>query len=435
MSIDLSIYTVLCSLSAISLAIMFFNQYVLKTQMTVAITLGAALSSLIIIVVGQYVSIDFTKEASHLIVKVNFRDLLLQGMLGFLLFSGALNIHLNGFIQQKIEITLLALISTLLSTILVAAGMFGLCQFFGINIAFIYCLVFGALISPTDPIAVLAIIKKLKAPNEISTKIEGESLFNDGVGLVVFLSLFSVAFEGKPFSMSIIAKEFITEAVGGIIFGLLLGLLLDWLIRHARSSDVQFLITLQAPLGGFALANTLGLSGALAMVVCGLVIGNKSRKHSFNKEGMVHIDHFWKQIEDIINSVLFLLIGFIVITISIDKTTLILSLAAIPIVLLGRWIAVKTPFVILRQFRRYNSFTEIILTWGGLRGGLSLAMAMVIPHGISLVTSSGTIDLHEITLLATYCVVIFSILIQAPTIPRLIVKANKEQTHQIDELK
>lgn len=411
----------LCFLSALAVLIAFANQYILKLQTTIAITTGSVLISLLLMLSYALLGEEVTRPITHALESIDLNQLLLQGMLGFLLFAGALEIDLHELKKQRWEITVLVLFSTLFSTILVGYMSFWLLDILGWSVPFIYCLLFGALISPTDPIAVLAIIKQMKAPEGISIQVEGESLFNDGVGLVVFTTIFAVAFTGSEPSVGGVAELFISDALGGILFGFMLALAGHVLIVNSpQNVNIRLLITLIIPSAGFALANIMEVSGALAMVVSGIFIGNVTRSKMASKSdaaSATYINNFWHATDSFLNSLLFLLIGLALVILPITLEEFAISLLFIPIVLLARFVSVGLPFSVFRNFRRYDVNSVKILTWGGLRGGLALAMAASIPRDIASVNG---IDIHNLLLLITYVIVIFSIIVQGLTIAPMI---------------
>ncbi|ODC02916.1 sodium:proton antiporter [Terasakiispira papahanaumokuakeensis] len=413
----------ICFLSALAVFIAFTNQYILKLQTTIAITTGAVVISLLLIFVVGFADNDLANEISNTVASLNFNQLLLQGMLGFLLFAGALEIDLQALKKQRWEITILVLFSTLTSTFMVGGLTYYGLALVGWSVPFIYCLLFGALISPTDPIAVLAIIKQMNAPEGISVQVEGESLFNDGVGLVVFSTIFSVAFMGTAPTFSGVASLFLTDAVGGVLFGFLLAQVAHWLMRKSRGPGIRLLITMLIPTSGFALANILEVSGALAMVVSGIFIGNITMRHvtsSQREETERNLQAFWHATDAFLNGLLFLLIGLLLVTFPISITQVLLGFMAVPLVLLARWVSVSIPYIGFRRFREYDVNSVRILTWGGLRGGLALAMAASIPSNLEFVNG---VDIHRLILIMTYIVVIFSIIVQGGTISPLLRKS------------
>jgi len=418
----MSIYYTLCFLSAAAMLIAFINSKIGKMQTTIAITAGAMMLSLLILIAGQNDWFQLTEIATSTMTSINFEDFLLKGILGFLLFAGGLGIKLPNLKDQKWEITVLALGATLFSTFFIGGALYGFCQLIGIQFDFVYCLLFGSLISPTDPIAVLAIVKKLDAPRRISTQIEGESLFNDGFGLVIFVTLFTIAFGTETPTVSSVGFLFFQEAIGGIVYGFALGLLFHYLISSTNDHSMELLLTIGVPTAGYVFADVIHVSGPLAMVVSGIMIGNWTRFIGFSKESEEHLDHFWELVDEFLNGVLFLLIGMSMLLFDFHKEDWILMAFAIPLVLAARYLSVFISYIGFRQYRTYNPWAVKILTWGGLRGGLALAMALSIPSGI-LVIPDKLIDVKEIILVMTYSVVVFSILIQGSTITPMIEKA------------
>ncbi|MCW9718457.1 cation:proton antiporter [Avibacterium sp. 21-599] len=425
----MNVYTYICFLSAISILIGFITQKINdKIQYTIAITATSMVASLILLIMGHFNLLHIDSLAKGVMEQIDFKSFLLNGILGFLLFAGALGIKLPVMKSQKCEITILALFSTFASTFLIGSSFYLLTYVLGWEVDFIYCMLFGALISPTDPIAVLAIIKNLKAPKKLSMKVEGESLFNDGVGLVIFTTIFAVAFGGKQPTIADVSELFFMEAGGGLLFGLVLGLIAHFLISATDDGSLEILLTLTIPTAGFMIADLLEVSGALAMVVSGIIIGNWTRHTGFSKQSQHYLDHFWEMIDHFLNSLLFLLIGAAMLLVNFTYQGIILSLIAIPLCLLCRYISVWTPFKFLSMKTTYNPYTLRILTWGGLRGGLSLAMALSLPVGSLYIPKIG-MNVRDLLLVMTYAVVMFSILVQGTTIETM-VRKSKEATLQ-----
>ncbi|WP_064601735.1 cation:proton antiporter [Photobacterium sp. J15] len=418
----MSVYSTLCFLAAAAMVIAFINSKIGKMQTTIAITAGALVLSLGIVIAGQNGWFHLEDIAAEQLGEINFENFLLKGILGFLLFAGGLGIKLPHLEEQKWEITVLALAATLFSTFFIGFSLWGLCQLIGIQFDLIYCLLFGSLISPTDPIAVLAIVKKLDAPRRISTQIEGESLFNDGFGLVIFVTLFTIAFGNEAPTVLGVGQLFLQEAIGGIAYGFLLGLLFHYLISSTDDHSMELLLTIGIPTAGYVFADLIHVSGPLAMVVSGIMIGNWTRYIGFSKESEDHLDHFWELVDEFLNGVLFLLIGMSMLQFSFHQEDWVLMAIAIPLVLLSRYLSIKLSYLGFERYRDYNPLSVRILTWGGLRGGLALAMAMAIPAGV-IVIPEKSIDVKEIILVMTYAVVVFSILVQGSTITPLIHKA------------
>lgn len=421
----MNIYTYLCFLTAIAIIISFITQKLNDNiQYTIAITATSMIGSLILVLCGYLNWFSLDEVATKVMEQIDFKDFLLNGILGFLLFAGALGIKLPVLKNQKWEITIFALFSTLASTFFIGFLLYGITQLFGWHIDLIYCILFGALISPDDPIAVLAIIKNLKAPKRLSMQVEGESLFNDGVGLVIFTTVFAVAFGGQEPTTGGILHLFFKEALGGIAFGFVIGLIAHYLISATDDGSLEILITLIVPTAGFMLANLLHVSGALAMVVSGILIGNWTRYTGFSEQSQRYFDHFWEMIDHFLNSLLFILIGLAILLIHVSWQGLILIAIAIPVCLVCRYASVWLPFQIMKRYRKYNPYTLRVLTWGALRGGLALAMALSIPTGQFFVEGLN-MDIRDLILGMTYAVVTFSILIQGTTIEGMIRKSKE----------
>lgn len=416
----MNIYTYICFLSAIAILLGFVTSKISdKIQSTIAITASAMVGSLLLLLLGSFNWLNLDVIATETMKQIDFKSFLLNGILGFLLFAGALGIKLPVMKDQKWEIATFALFSTLASTFIVGFLIYAFAHLIGLDVDLIYCLLFGALISPTDPIAVLAIIKNLRAPKRLSMQVEGESLFNDGVGLVIFTTIFAVAFGGQEPTFGGVMGLFLQEAIGGILYGLVLGLVAHWLISSTDDGSLEILLTLTIPTAGFMLAGVLHVSGALAMVVSGIMIGNWTRKKGFSEQSQRYLDHFWEMIDHFLNSLLFFLIGFALLLVDFTFRGFIMMLLAIPICLAARYTSIWIPFQAMKQIRTYNPYSLKILTWGALRGGLSLAMALSIPQGVAFINGTD-MDVKDLILLMTYAVVTFSILVQGVTIEKMI---------------
>ncbi|HEH9409556.1 cation:proton antiporter [Aeromonas salmonicida] len=420
----MSVYYTLCFLAALAILIAFANQYVVKIQTTIAITAGSMLISALMVLFGKLGWFNLEPLAIETMKSIDFQNFLLKGILGFLLFAGGIGINLKALRSQKWEITILAIFSTLLSTFLIGYGFWFIAKLLGWELPLVYCLLFGALITPTDPIAVLAIVKKMQAPPQIAIQIEGESLFNDGTGLVIFATVFAVAFGGVEPTFGSVAGLFLHEALGGILFGAVLGLLAHVMISATDDGSLELLLTLCIPTAGFALANMMGVSGALAMVVTGIMIGNWTRHSGFSEQSSHYLDHFWELMDQFLNALLFLLIGLALVLLDLAWRDWILLVIAVPLCLAARFISVSVPFMAFRRFRTYNRFTIRILTWGGLRGGLAMAMALALPSGVMMIPEHN-VDLRQVILVMTYSVVMFSIVVQGMTITPIITAAKK----------
>ncbi|WP_394178761.1 cation:proton antiporter [Marinomonas posidonica] len=423
----------ICFLSALAVFIAFTNQYVLKMQTTIAITTGSVVISLLLILAVKMLGDQTALFITQVVAGIDFNQLLLKGMLGFLLFAGALEIDLTALRKQRWEITILVLFSTLVSTLIVGYLSFYIFGLLGFPVPLIYCLLFGALISPTDPIAVLAIIKQMSAPQGISIQVEGESLFNDGVGLVIFTTIFSVAFYGTEAHFVDVAELFLVDAIGGIVFGLVIAVVGHFVIINCKDINIRLLVTLTIPSAGFALANIWEISGALAMVTSGILLGNITRQKAIKRrgpDGTRYVKDFWHATDSFLNALLFLIIGMLIVTMPFSWEVIGLGLVMIPVVLLARFISVGSPYLIFKRFRHYDKHSVKILTWGGLRGGLALAMAAAIPSEKIMIEG---FDLHDLIVIITYVVVIFSIIVQGLTISPLIQRSIEAAQHKADD--
>jgi CPA1 family monovalent cation:H+ antiporter len=368
----------------------------------------------------------FERAVVELLARIDFDKVLMEGLLGFLLFAGALHVDINDLAEQKLVIALLATLGLLASTAIIGGVIWIVLDGVGRDLPFIVCLLFGALISPTDPIAVLAVLKTLGAPKSLETKIAGESLFNDGVAVVLFLAILGVAGLSGTHGVGASAGEgdlalavmglFALETLGGALFGLLAGLGVYGLMRSIESYEVEILLSLALVAGGYALALALHVSGPIAMVVAGLLIGNQGRRFAMSQPTREHLDTFWLLIDEILNAVLFVLIGLEFLLIPIDSTWLAMGLVAIVAVLGARVVAVSLPVLALRPLRDFTPHAVKVLTWGGLRGGISVALALSLKASLGARSPAA----YEGILVMTYVVVVFSILVQGLTMAPLL---------------
>jgi CPA1 family monovalent cation:H+ antiporter len=340
---------------------------------------------------------------------IDFTDVLMQGMLSLLLFAAALHVDLSELRAMRWQIGALAVFGTLLSTALVGFAIWGVLPWAGLDMPLIYCLLFGALISPTDPIAVMGILKSAGAPKQLALVMAGESLFNDGVGVVIFSLLVSMLVSGEAPSVAHGGLLLLREAGGGLLFGFLLGEATFRLLRSIDNYQVEVLLTLAAVMGGYLLATRLHVSGPLAMVVAGVLIGNRGRALAMSDTTRHHLDLFWELLDEILNAVLFVLIGMEVVLIAFPQGIALAAVAAISVTLLARWLTVGLPVSWGCRFFRLPPGAGRVLTWGGLRGGISVALALSLPPSTE----------RETIVSLTYCVVVFSILVQGLTIGRV----------------
>ncbi|MBD3674971.1 MAG: sodium:proton antiporter [Planctomycetaceae bacterium] len=414
------------SAGLVSLAALFsfLNYHFFRLPTTIGLMLFALLSSLGIIAAGTFYP-EFRELITDSVAQIDFDETVLQCLLGFLLFAGSLHINLNELTRHWLLIGLLITIGVIISTLLVGALTFGVCSALGLEVRFLYCLLFGALISPTDPIAVLGLLRQMGAPHDLGIKIAGESLFNDGVGVVVFLGLLEAAVGGHGIDLVHLGELFVVEAVGGAIFGLVLGMLTFWMLRSVENYQVEVLLSLALAAGGYALAMRLHLSGPIAMVIAGLLIGNQGRKHAMSPTTVEHLDLFWELIDEILNAMLFVLIGLEILVLEFQLSYIWLGLLLIPVTLISRAIAVSGPVATVMPSHESTVGLVKILTWGGLRGGISVALALSIPK----LVEGEPLPERDILIAATYIVVLFSILVQGLTIKGVVrrVLAEKSQ--------
>lgn len=420
-------YQTICILAALAFTLAFINQYLMRMQTTIAITSGALIVSVTLMVLGKTLWPELGDFAVATLGTIDFPDFVLNGVLGPLLFAGGLGINLEAMRHQKWEIAFLVVFGVICSTVLVGAGLWLLGQLFTLDLPLVYCLLFGAIISPTDPIAVLAIVKKLNAPQSIAVQLEGESLFNDGIGLVMFLTVYAVAF-GTTAATPLFVLELLThEVVGGLLFGVLVGLLAHFMISATHDGPMELGLTMCVPTAGFVLANMLGVSGALAMVVAGIIIGNWTRRTGFSAEGELFLDKFWALLDEALNALLFLMIGLAMVLIPYPAHVGLLSIGAVALVVGSRFVTVGISFAGFRRYRQYHKYSVRILSWGGLRGALSLAMAISVPAGVSL-GAGVELDLRNVLVAITYSVVLFSIIVQGITIAPIVRWSREEET-------
>ncbi len=403
----LDIAAVLITLSAL---FSYLNYRYVRLPSVIGLMLIALCLSLALIALGKLGFGGIEQTAESFIHSIDFNKTLMHGMLSFLLFAGALHVNLRDLAAQKFIVGSLATFGTVTSTFVVGSLFWLLSRAFGFDLAFTYCLLFGALISPTDPIAVLGILKSAGAPKSLETKITGESLFNDGIGVVVFIVLLELVTGRAEPSAGHIALLFAEEALGGIVFGLVLGGIAYWMLSRVDNYSVEVLITLAVVMGGYSFAVAVHTSGPIAMVVAGLVIGNHGRRLAMSERTREHLDLFWKLVDEILNTVLFVLIGLELLVLTLTGAALTVGLVAIPVVLLSRLLCVGVPVRLLEFRRSFTPGAIRILTWGGLRGGISVALALSIPPGPE----------RDLILTVTYVVVVFSILVQGLTIGPLI---------------
>jgi CPA1 family monovalent cation:H+ antiporter len=392
----------------------YINHRWLKFPHTIGLVVIALLASL------STIGIDLVVPGLHLqamvagqLDRIDFTETLMHGMLSLLLFAGAMHVNLDILAERKWAIGSMATIGVLISTFIVGAGSWLILDLLAIPLPFTWCLVFGALISPTDPVAVLGILKTVKVPESLEAKIAGESLFNDGVGVVVFTILVAIAASGggeSSLSAADMVVLFLRETVGGTVIGFAVGYVAYRAMRTIDEHNLEVLITLALVFLITAIAQAVHASAPIAAVVAGLLIGNHGTRFAMSDKTALHVQTFWSLIDEILNSVLFLIIGFEVLALALDARTMIAAGLAIPLVLAARLVAVATPVGLLRLREKFTTGAVTVLTWGGLRGGISVALALSLPAGPA----------KQEILVITYGVVIFSIIVQGLTIGNVV---------------
>lgn len=400
----------------------YINHRVLKLPSTIGIMVIAIIVSVTLVVSGDLFLPKTTTNLTELIHRFNFTEVLMGAMLNFLLFAGGIHINIKDLREQFGPVLMFSTVGVIISTFAVAIGVYYLLPYVGISMPFIYCLVFGALISPTDPVAVLSVLKQAKVSNALKTKIAGESLFNDGMAVVVFTVVLQLAL-GKEIALNVesIGLLLLKEAGGGLLLGVLLGYSASRAMRVVDDYIISVLITLSVVMGGYLIAHELHISAPLAMVAAGLFMGNFSESFKMKSETQDYLIKFWELIDEIMNAVLFLFIGFELLLIKDLNDYLLAGGICIMIVLAARWIAIFVPSKFMSLRYRFSPQTVKVLVWGGIRGGVSIALALSIPQN----------EYNKIIISITYCVVVFSIVVQGLTIGKV---ANPKQIAKEEEI-
>ena len=411
----MSIFEIGAFLIGLSAFFGYINHRFLRLPHTVGLVVMALAASLSLILI-EFLNprTQLLETVTGILEQIDFHETVMHGMLSFLLFAGAMHVDFSVFRSRLLSIGLMATLGILISTFLIGWTMWLLLNFFGIDIPFIWALVFGALISPTDPVAVLGLFKTVKVPESLEAKMAGESLLNDGVGVVVFTIVVAIAvggdMHGEAIGIMTVVELFFTEAVGGAILGLVAGYACYRAMGQIDEHNLEVLITLATVMVTYAVAIRLHLSGPIAMVVAGLFIGNRGMKNAVSDKTRDYVEKFWSLLDEILNSVLFLLIGLEVLVVAQRMDHIGVALLAIPVTLMARWISVSVPITILARWRSFTKGAIPILTWGGLRGGIAVALALSLP-----------VNEYKPTILTiTYAVVLFSIIVQGLTIKPLV---------------
>jgi len=387
----------------------YLNDRWFRQPPAIGIMLVALLFSLGLIALHRW-GLDLSASVGALLEHVHFEKAVLHGMLGYLLFAGALQLDVSQLKDNARVVSVLATVSTLVSTLLIGGIAFLALQWVGLALPLLPCMVLGALISPTDPVAVLAILKKVGAPPNLEMQIAGESLFNDGIALTLFILFFEMTFRNTVASWDAILLVFLWEVCGGLAIGVALGWSAFFLMRRVVDHTVVVLLSLAVASGGFALARHLDVSAPLAMVAAGLIVGHQGRRHVLTLAGRERLDLFWQVVDDILNAILFVLIGLEVLVMPLHDAHFKAIFILIPSVLLARLVSTGLPWILLRRRHHFDDGALPILVWGGLRGALSVALALSLPHG----------GIRDAIVAITYGIVVFSILVQGTTLRPLI---------------
>jgi len=399
-----SVLIVLASLFA------YINYRVLKLPSTIGIMVIAIIVSVTLVASGDNFLPKTTSHLTALVHGFDFTEVLMGAMLNFLLFAGGIHINIKDLKEQFGPVVIFSTVGVIISTFAVGFGVYYLLPLVGVQMPLIYCIVFGALISPTDPVAVLSILKQAKVSKSLETKVAGESLFNDGMAVVVFTVVLQIAI-GKEIDLNVenIGLLLLREAGGGLLLGVLLGYSASRAMRVVDDYIISVLITLSVVMGGYLIAHEMHISAPLAMVAAGLFMGNFSESFKMKSETQDYLIKFWELIDEIMNAVLFLFIGFELLLIKDLNEYLVAGGICILIVLLARWVAIFVPTKFMAFKYRFSPQTVKVLVWGGIRGGVSIALALSIPIN----------EYSQIIISITYCVVVFSIIVQGLTIAKV----------------
>ena len=416
----MSFFSLVSMLVALAAVASYLNYRYIKLPTTIGVMLVALVASLALVLVGPYTG-GVREQAATLVSQIDFNQVVLHGMLAFLLFAGSIQVSLEELAREWLPVALLAIFGMLVSTCIVGGVTWLVLGWLGLGIPFLHALLFGALISPTDPIAVLGIMKSVGAPRRLEVQVAGESLFNDGLAVVVFLVLLQLAgFDGgaagsgttEPVAIEVgeVAMLLLEEVGGALVLALTAGMVAYQMLRRVDNYQVEILLTLALAMGLYALADALHLSAPIAVVIAGLFVGNQGRAFAMTEKTREHVDTFWELVDEILNVVLFLLIGLELLVLPIEPGWLVAGVLAIPVVLGARWLSVAAIMGPLSWVKTQAKGAIPVLTWGGLRGGISVAMALSLPAN----------DSRSLVLTLTYFVVVFSILVQGLTVGRVI---------------
>lgn len=408
--------TALSVLLVLTAVLGWVNERFIKIPTTVGVALAGALASALVVALDTLgLSVGLRDEAEGLLVTLDFSEFVLTGILSILLFAGAFSLDARQLLRQRASILTLAVGSTLISTALIGVGSWAVFGLVGVDLPLLWCLLFGALISPTDPVAILDLLKRAKVPERLRTLIAGESLFNDGVGVVLFIAIGGVLGLGGhdvESGTSAIALIFVREALGGLAFGVAIGWVGYTMCRTIDGHVVEVIITLAVVISGYTAAVALGVSGPLAMVMAGLMM-SAGKERAFYGETRHLVEGFWETLDQVLNVLLFAFIGFDVLLAETSGPLIVASILMIGVALVARFVSVAIPMVLVRRRDGYGPWTVRLLTWGGLRGGIAISLALGLPAGAE----------RDAILSATYAVVLFTIAVQGLTVRPVIARA------------
>ena len=410
-------FTTFTLIVAFSALLSYVNNKFLKLPSTIGVLILSIGVSLIMVII-KAVDISWFLQVCQIVENIDFRTILFEFLLSFLLFAGAIHVNLSNLLKEKVPVILFATIGVLTTALIVGSLLYVIVNTLGLNLAFMHCLIFGALIAPTDPVAVLSLLQTANVSKSMEAKVVGESLFNDGVGIVVFLTIITIAtgiggHTGEEVTAWLIAESFLVEAGGGLLLGLILGVIGIYFLKSIKNEPIiEVHLTLGTVMAGYSLASFIEVSGALAVVVAGLMIGNRLSKPDMPKSLKQNLNIFWKVLDEVFNAILFVLIGIEILLLGFEFQYLLLGIIAFVVVLIARLSSLLFTNVFINKKHKSSMKEVVVLTWAGLRGGISIALAFTISNELN----------RELILYITYVVVVLSIIAQGLTIEKLVKK-------------